>query len=912
MNEHSKLLVIKNEPKDDVISCKYDSQQHKYRVVFSNNPNPYYYNYNNIEWLEPDIEVDKSSYVFSNKEGIVFSHIKKVIQFRGRYDLFLRLFFENGTVKAYNANSLIVEENVIANSTVKNILDYYSRVAEYVGLKSDDGTNILKKQFDKMSFISENTVLKKYIMPSPCISHNETPNDAVIFPFGCNYSQIAAVENAITNQISVIQGPPGTGKTQTILNIIANVIIRGKTVAVVSNNNSATENVYEKLEKYGFNYLAAQLGSSDNKKSFIAEKQITYPDFSNDCLSYSDLRLNNYDITQLKQNLNEMFLLQNQIASLKSELSALQIEKRYFEEYYVETFSNLEIFKKKVKVTSKKVMQLWMDCQSIVDGKKKVTLWFVIRNFFLYGIRDKHLYVNPANEVVPALQKMYYRIKEAEIENEINELNKKLIVFNFATMSDELSKKSLIAFKATLANKYSGNKIRPSFDDDALWKKPNEFVREYPVILSTTHSARSSLKNYIYDYVIVDEASQVDLATGVLSMSCAKNMVIVGDLKQLPNVIPPDVKKLISDVSEKNSIPKTYRYEENSLLSSICSTFSGIPSTMLREHYRCHPKIIEFCNQKFYDGKLLIMTKDNDEKDVLKAYVTAEGNHARGHYNQRQIDEIKTEIIPELSANHETTDIGIIAPYNAQTSAIKKEIGSDFDISTVHKFQGREKDDIIISTVDNEITEFTDDPNMLNVAVSRAKKRLRVVISSSEKNQNTNIGDLVRYIQYNNFEVKKGEVYSIFDMLYKSYDDYRKKYLSEHKMVSEFDSENIMYATIEDVLFAEKLGKLGVIAHLPLNSLIRDPKKLSEDECKYAMNIATHLDFMVYNKIDKSPVLAIEVDGYGFHKEGTRQSERDKMKNTILDKYNIPLLRFNTTGSNEKEKLRLKLISVIS
>ena len=70
MNEHSKLLVIKNEPKDDVISCKYDSQQHKYRVVFSNNPNPYYYNYNNIEWLEPDIEVDKSSYVFSNKEGI--------------------------------------------------------------------------------------------------------------------------------------------------------------------------------------------------------------------------------------------------------------------------------------------------------------------------------------------------------------------------------------------------------------------------------------------------------------------------------------------------------------------------------------------------------------------------------------------------------------------------------------------------------------------------------------------------------------------------------------------------------------------------------------------------------------------------------------------------------------------------
>lgn len=49
------------------------------------------------------------------------------------------------------------------------------------------------------------------------------------------------------NQISVIQGPPGTGKTQTILNIIANILMQDKTVQIVSNNNSATENVYDKL-----------------------------------------------------------------------------------------------------------------------------------------------------------------------------------------------------------------------------------------------------------------------------------------------------------------------------------------------------------------------------------------------------------------------------------------------------------------------------------------------------------------------------------------------------------------------------------------------------------------------------------------------------------------------------------------
>lgn len=48
----------------------------------------------------------------------------------------------------------------------------------------------------------------------------------------------------------------------------------------------------------------------------------------------------------------------------------------------------------------------------------------------------------------------------------------------------------------------------------------------------------------------------------------------------------------------------------------------NVTQTMLREHYRCHPKIIEFCNQKFYRGNLIIMTEDHGEKDVLKVIKT--------------------------------------------------------------------------------------------------------------------------------------------------------------------------------------------------------------------------------------------------------------------------------------------------
>lgn len=66
---------------------------------------------------------------------------------------------------------------------------------------------------------------------------------------------------------------------------------------------------------------------------------------------------------------------------------------------------------------------------------------------------------------------------------------------------------------------------------------------------------------------------------------------------------------------------------------------------------------------------------------------------------------------------------------------------------------------------------------------------------------------------------------------------------------------------------------------------------------------ATHLDFLIYNRIGKKPVLAIEVDGYEYHKEDTVQASRDLLKNHIMELYEVPLLRFMTNGSGEKEKI---------
>ena len=86
--------------------------------------------------------------------------------------------------------------------------------------------------------------------------------------------------------------------------------------------------------------------------------------------------------------------------------------------------------------------------------------------------------------------------------------------------------------------------------------------------------------------------------------------------------------------------------------------------------------------------------------------------------------------------------------------------------------------------------------------------------------------------------------------------------------------------------------------------------KLKDEEAKYALNPLTHLDFALYNKISKKILAAIEVDGYTYHKAGTKQSERDVLQNSVLEKYEIPLLRFSTTGSGEKERLEDLLLGL--
>lgn len=289
----------------------------------------------------------------------------------------------------------------------------------------------------------------------------------------------------------------------------------------------------------------------------------------------------------------------------------------------------------------------------------------------------------------------------------------------------------------------------------------------------------------------------------------------IRELEQFLSAV--DAKKkmdqLTNAIFASYKLPIGYSYSDNSFLKSVCSVIPEIPQTLLREHYRCHPKIIGFCNQKFYNGELVIMTEDHGENDTLSVYRTAVGDHRRGHVNQRQIDVTMKEVLPAFS-DTEPENIGIIAPYRHQVEAMAAALeNSRIETDTVHKFQGREKDVILLTTGDDEITEFSDDPYLLNVAISRAKKKLCLVTSGNEQPKDSNIQDLISYIEYNNFSVVNSELYSVFDLLYQQYTAQRIAYLEKHKKVSEYDSENLMYAALIDLLGRHLEVPLNVIVH---------------------------------------------------------------------------------------------------
>lgn len=829
--------------------------------------------------------------VFLERNGrSLTSRAERVVIYGSKY----AAVYYSGNNKPYIMKMIGLDFQACSAFTEQAAFKYFCRVAEERidharGNDKNIAENILRQI--KRIVPHPDTALHAY-----CSGQSKKRDfpESLIFPFGLNESQLLAVERAFSSQVSIIEGPPGTGKTQTILNVVANILIQNKTVAILSNNNTAVSNVYEKMDRQGLGYLIARLGSTENRQQFFA----TPVSNSEEILLDSPSERTIDDVfQQVKKHLNVI----NQVALLKAEIDELSLEHSYLQKWQRQS---PQVEANRYRFSSRKTTDLMAYIHYLSDRrvgfKNRIDL---LLNFRI--LRVKPLKIQEKRQALfTSLQLSYYEKAIREKQNALSEYNGVLAGADFDILLGQLTSLSMVYLKQFLrehvppTTSFSAETYRDDFE---------HFIKRFPIIGSSTHSIINSIgKGALLDYVIIDEASQQDIVPGILGLGCARNVIVVGDRKQLPHV--PVIHSITPPAEH-------YNCEKYSLLDSIYQLFEETaPVTLLKEHYRCHPKIIQFCNKQFYDNALIPLTTDSGEAS-LSLVITAKGNHTRNFSNLRELESIEGHYWDEESSR------GYIAPYNAQVNLAETVLPADFVKSTVHKFQGRECDEIVFSTVldkkrssqlSRNIT-FVDDPNLVNVAVSRARNRFTLVTGDDVfEKHGKHVAALIRYIKYyaSDKEIFESPVISAFDLLYSEFDKSLERLNSRlNPEDSRFKSEQIAASLLRDTLSQDKYRSMMFHSQIALNQLVSvEQGDFSSRELSFMRNRAS-CDFVIYYKVGKNPLGVIEVDG-GYHLESA-QAERDELKNSILKKCSLPLLRLRTIDSNIEGKLDIFLSGLL-
>ena len=780
-----------------------------------------------------------------------------------------------------------------------DIYHYYEALAEYAELISnkDEPLYYLSQNYKRITPNRE-SVLFDYLKGKYKSSKYETP---IILPFDYNQSQYKAIENALTHSISVIEGPPGTGKTQTILNLIVNIISRGQKVAVISNNNSAIDNVFEKLQEEGYDFFAAKLGNKNNVEQFFEQSSNAELKSFLDNYDRKANRIYKKDIEQLIDLIKRINELEVDLARLKNELNQLEQEKKNF---------NI-ISYNKVHLNDQLSPDKYIRLIRRLETPKKLGLVNKIIIRYKYKVNLKDIKIH---DLIFNLEEAYYHSRIKDYNYKINKVEKELATYNKDNAINDLKKKSKVSLLNDLYDHFSIINLS-DFSEKTFKTEFQNFIKRYPVILSTSQSVLNNApKSFLFDYLIVDEASQGDLLSSVIAMSCAKSLIVVGDSRQLQQIDEERLFKKAEELASKYNVPLSYRYESNSVLMSVRDAVKDVPITLLKEHYRCAPDIINFCNQMFYDNQLIPMTENHF--DHIRIIKTVPGNHARknpngpGMYNQREIDEIKN-----LVTDIKESSVGVITPFRYQANLICETLREkNIEADTVHKYQGRQKDEVILSfvvnsldkhpdQVENRLYDFITNEKLLNVAISRGKTKVTAIVSDKlYYSKNNIIHDFIKYAEYiyGNKVTSESKITSAFDQLYTDHTkEITKTILSKPKL---YETEIIMKNLIEKIL--HNYYHIGYAMHIRLSRLVHDYNDFNDDEKKYILHPWTHVDFIFYHKVSKEKLFVLEVDGIRYHEQSERQSAHDDIKDRVLKLNDIDIYRFKTNESQEENRLK--------
>lgn len=677
-----------------------------------------------------------------------------------------------------------------------------------------------------------------------------------------NMDQLLAIHNAMKYPVAYIQGPPGTGKTNTIINTIITAFFNDRTVLFTSYNNHPINGVYEKISQMKYKgktilFPVLRLGNKEKVKEALETIQKMYEKAQKIQVFEDTLDRNRDDRKNRAKRLSDLLKKYDERLDLKEREETID---RLIDNEKKNDSLEMLLFEDDLGGRQKKLISRRLQTVGEVSEKEALKL---------------------LDENIEELKKYLYYTSARYIKRINNPRNSdlKLII----EMEDE--EKRAEAFSEYLGKKENIIKLRKIF----------------PVIATTCISShRLGTPEPVFDMTIMDEASQCNTAVSLVPIIRGKSLMLVGDPQQLSPVI------LLDEVNnerlkKKYAVSDEYDYRKNSIYKTYLACDAVSDEILLHNHYRCHKRIIEFNNRKYYNSRLNILSESKDEQPLL--YVDME--EAGTDYKNTAPAEARE--VAKYAAQNRDKSIGIITPFVNQKKLIEEELKREGVVGvtcgTVHAFQGDEKDVILFSTAITDQTQtgtydwLKNNKELINVATSRAKDRL--VLLSSQKNlerlhrcdKDDDLYELASYVWSNgttNVTPKRVNSRALGVKPYSS-------------ATEEAFLQNLNHA-LDNIWLNQSrhtVHKEVAIAHV-----------FSQNEDYNDLFYMGRFDFVVYEKQGKEeiPVLAIELDGKE-HFDNEVVKIRDQKKNAICKKHNLQLIRVENSYARRYNHIKEILIN---
>ncbi len=697
---------------------------------------------------------------------ILFSELNR--KFTESFEHVLNANIKN-SILVFESTIIAIKADSLASFTVEKEISEILKRSD----KSDTALAFLQPQKEKEINQKSNN------QSSANIKKSLTPDFNVLEVLTLSERQRKCIQQALANDLTVIEGPPGTGKSHTIASLAMNLAYNDKTVLVTSKTPEAVSVVVEKLRKLGGEYVVAHVGDGPQKKEFSR-------------LLYGITGQNTLNPVKTKTELSN---LKSQLRLIKREKEELKHEiNRQYNVYkrFHEALTNLDKLSgiddpppTMSKDTAKRLFDNMGWCARIIDRPRTRFLDKIrIRTLASDAIQsfggsikmdfctlaqrsEKAFHLRSKEDLVPVLNSMKnLRILwERHTEKVISEESTSQEVFNCwrrkqmaeLLFSEYGHRQKIIQYAKALETPITNAKKKEIVQKLLDGIEPTLLLSCFPIWACTSAHLSQALRleSFLFDYVIIDEASLCDPATAIPALYRAKRAVIVGDRKQLTHRVPRNISEdKLNEKAAANTLSsvdiQTYGYRQSVLM--IADALAPQKSfQMLDEHFRSLPHIISFSNCKFYGNQLKVMRRSplNDASgEIVFRHVIGRRNSDGAI--KAEYDLALEYVMNEFKDNIRRT-VGILTMTEAQATYMTIKFSQDLynagldsseinlKVGTPHAFQGDQRKLIILclglESESHWMSErFAMDDNRFNVAVTRAEDDM-IIITALDKSE---------------------------------------------------------------------------------------------------------------------------------------------------------------------------------